>query len=512
MINARAALKLTGLGALKNVARIDLADLLQLNNTAGTVEPNRIADGATITMRGGTVSAQSDQAHLITETLGAVALDRGLNTISGNQFMGLSLADLTRANRSVMSMGSISYTLQIAGAGPALSGSGTVFTPQVGIVPWARIDYFGIQPLTFDAGVLRPLSTSEVVGAIPSGTSTSNVKLTTDATLSSPATVNSLTLGLPSGNQTLAGTATLSVTSGAVFIATNQAATTTLATPLDFGSAEGIVHVNLGGGSTVNITGAISGSNGLTLAGTAALRGTSSYTGPTTVLGKLNLFDDVLPGQAGPLGTDTSSVVIDGSNAGITFYPIGGATIQFGRNIIASSFNSYGSVSLALGSFSGGAGTAVVSSDIQINGALNLLGSAKPGTGGYIFTGHLSGPGMLLNPNYVTLTGSSSFSGGVALNGGTIIVGDNNALGTGTLWFGNVDGSYLGAAAPTLTISNPIVVHRGMKTVGGFPITLSGRSICTAARGRSTCPTIPRSRSAAMCLTAGSTRSAACSA
>lgn len=98
---------LSGGGALANTSGIDLNyAMLRMDNSTGNDSPNRVADGADITMRGGTLSFFGKAGATSSETLGAVTLAQGANIISaatttnnGNlmpQGATLTLGSLTR--------------------------------------------------------------------------------------------------------------------------------------------------------------------------------------------------------------------------------------------------------------------------------------------------------------------------------------------------------------------------------------------------------------------------------
>jgi hypothetical protein len=260
-----------------------------------------------------------------------------------------------------------------------------------------------------------------------------------------------------------------------VFVDPPSTGRTLITAPLNFGATEGILHARALGSGSVEIGGGLSGSGGVTVAGYMSLRGSSSYTGTTTVDGKLKLLDDVIAGQPGPLGADSSPVVIDGSasSGAMTLYPAPSATIQFARDLTINTYNSTGAATLALGTLPGGAGRAVVSGNIQLNGALTLAGSGIPGADRFVISGDISGSGRLVSPSYVTLSGDNTFSGGVVMNFGSLTVGSDTALGTGTVWFNTVDIGFL-SASTTVTLNNPIVITGVAHFSGANVMTLAG--------------------------------------
>lgn len=477
-------LELVNSGALPSLAKLDLADSLLLTNST-TVNFNRVPDTMPLYLRGALLQATGSSVNPGIETLGPATLEGAVTQIVSNQYLDLNFDSISRSGRAILSKGNSTFTLRITGAAPALSGSGAVSTADVGIIPWARSVQGGISPLTFDSGMLRPLNSLEFVGTVPSIVATYNLKLTSDATMSSPGAVNSLTVVPGSSSMNFAGAGTLSISSGAMFLQGSSGNTsTTIGVPIHFGSVEGIIHTSTTASTgTVTLAGPISGSGGVTVAGSVTLSGTSSYTGATTINGRVRLESDVNAGSPGPLGIDASPVVINFNNVtstvaatpmnGITLYPAPGGTILFNRDLIVRSDNPAVADSLNLGSLTGGAGSAEISGNIQLDGPLSLVGSAKPGSEGFVVSGQITGSGRLVNPSYVTLTGDNTFTGGVVMGFATLTAGSDTALGAGTLWFTNVDGARLSASAP-ITLSNPIQLSAPARIGGTQPITLAG--------------------------------------
>ena len=91
------------------------------------------------------------------------------------------------------------------------------------------------------------------------------------------------------------------------------------------------------------------------------------------------------------------------------------------------------------------------------------------------FGGAISGTGSVIQagPGTLTFTGANNYAGGTTINAGTVAVGNNSALGTGTVTF--ADGTTLRAATNGLTIANAMVLN-GTATADPFlnSPTLSG--------------------------------------
>lgn len=477
-------LELVNNGAFPNLAKLDMTDSLLLTNTT-TVNFNRLPDPMPLYLRGSALQGSGNSATPGVELIGPTTIAGGVSQVISNQYLDLNFSSISRTDRAVLSKGNSTFTLRITGAAPALSGSGTVGSADVGIIPWARSVQLGISPMTVDSGVVRPLNSLEFVGSVPSIVATYNLKLTSDATMSSPGTANSLTVAPGASSFNFSGNGTLSISSGAIFLQGSSGnTTTTIGVPIHFGAAEGIIHTSTSiSAGTVLIAGPISGSGGLTVAGTVTLSGTSNYTGATSISGRVRLDHDVIAGSPGPLGADTSPVTIYSNNItsftnasplnGITLYPTPAGTIIFNRDLIIRSDNPAVADSLNLGSVTAGTGSAQITGNIQLEGPLSIIGLGKPGSAGFVVSGQITGPGRLAALSDVTITGDNSFTGGVVMNAGTVMIGSNTALGSGTVWFTNADGVRLGATVP-VTLSNPIQLAAPARISGDQPITLAG--------------------------------------
>jgi autotransporter-associated beta strand protein len=130
---------------------------------------------------------------------------------------------------------------------------------------------------------------------------------------------------------------------------------------------------------------------------------------------------------------------------------------------------------------SGLAANVTFSGPITLND--DVLLNAGANTGYILTSGVLDGPGAVTVSgaadsvnNYVRLAGANSFTGGVTLESGTLQVGHNSALGTGTL---TVNGGTLAASDATpRTLANSILVNNnftlGQSSGATGTLTLSG--------------------------------------
>ena len=251
-----------------------------------------------------------------------------------------------------------------------------------------------------------------------------------------------------SGSFTISG-GTLNNTSGSsVTLSTNNAQTWNG----DF-AFTGTNDLNLGNGAvtlgasrtvTVNnngiltVGGIISGS-GLGLAkagsGTLILGGVNTYTGATTV-------------SAGTLQTSAADRIIDSSAISVS----SGATFALGGNETVASIAGAGNYSLGANTLTfGDTSNQTVSGTISGTGALVKSGSGS-----------------------ITLSGSNSYSGGTKMNAGTIFVGHNSALGSGTLTFAASGTGLASNDSTDRTISNALGTFAGSSAIYTFGSAGSG--------------------------------------
>src|SRR6516164_1241178 len=149
--------------------------------------------------------------------------------------------------------------------------------------------------------------------------------------------------------------------------------------------------------------------------GTLALSGLNTYTGPTAVnAGTL---------QAGAVNAFSSASAF---------------TVASGATLDLAGFDQ------TIGSLAGAGAVTLGSATLTTNGD----GSDTT------FSGTISGSGGLvkIGDGTLTLLGNNSYTGGTPLNEGTLAVGSNTALGTGTLTL--ADGTTLQAAANRLALAN----------------------------------------------------------
>ena len=148
----------------------------------------------------------------------------------------------------------------------------------------------------------------------------------------------------------------------------------------------------------------------------------------------------------------------------------GGLQLNAGTLIIGSNN------ALGRSAFSAAAGTTLNTNAARTVGNAATLGGnvTVAGSNDLTLNGAISGPGGLTKNGAasLTLTGNNDFLGGVALNAGTLLLGNVKALGTGTLT--TAAGTTLGATGAGLTVDNPIGLNGDLTINGSNNLNLTG--------------------------------------
>jgi outer membrane autotransporter protein len=300
------------------------------------------------------------------------------------------------------------------------------------------------------------------------GTWTFNVALPTSGITS--ATVNGGTLILGADATTYTGS--MNVAAQGVLQSTAQFA------PLGIGNA-GLVRFAQPTDATY--TGLVTGSGGIekTGAGVLTLTADQAFTGLTTVTaGTLQLGNGGTTGSVQGEIVDNATLTVRRSNALTLSGTISGtgALVQAGAGTtILTADNSYtGGTTISAGTLQLGSGgtTGSILGDV-VNNATLVVNRSDALT----LSGTISGTGSLVKEGAgtTTLTAANSYSGGTALKQGRLNVGDNLALGTGTVAMD--DGTTLGFVADGLNLANAVVLTGNNDPVidtGSFGATLSG--------------------------------------
>jgi autotransporter-associated beta strand protein len=451
------------------------------NSLAAGNNNNRIGDSAAITISGGALLISGANGGGTVEDVGAlsgqgavfVTIDAGT---SGNTGTTLQADSLTRVNRGQFvfranntgfggTPGSNVAQLNFNTAPTLVGGGGAAGSTTISILPYA-IGAFttagaGTDLVTYGGIGIRPLSPSEYAATIVSGASTTdNVRLAAASAITASTTVNALVIATPT--PFTGSTGTLTVTSGTVL--NTSAASIPAAMTLNFGASEGILFTN----SSLTVDGILTGSNGLTKTGTAALNlnnPANNVTGTLTINQGLVTFPD-----AANLGS-FSDIRINGRSAlstpGLNFAPASSTTTLNKSITITDGFMqllSLDSSTLTLsGLITGSGGILVTDGNVELTNASNnytgqtriwggilVIGSdAVLGNGGGVDIGASVASGLRLSGNWTTGRSINfSFTTLVDTNGFNWVV---NSPVTGSALSGTTIITKAGAGMWTLT-------------------------------------------------------------
>ncbi|WP_432798685.1 beta strand repeat-containing protein [Poriferisphaera sp. WC338] len=291
--------------------------------------------------------------------------------------------------------------------------------------------------------------------------------------------------------------------------------------------ANGSLTLDLTNDNNITLDGVISSSGSVTINGGAnrlTLNGNNTYSGGTTLNGGITVL-----GHDNAFGTGSVNLILNSSvesdddarSVSNDFSLTGSATLGFlGNNDLtlsgvisgtgglakntntvvtltgSNTFSGASSISagtIVLGNDNAlGTGTLVVTgaSSLQsnddarsINNAIGLTdGLTVVGSNDLALTGAISGGGSLTKTGSSTLTleGGNTYSGGTTLNAGTLVLGHDNALGTGSLSV--TDNGTIESDSNARTISNNIALQGGNLSIAGSnDLDLSGDISSTAS-------------------------------
>ena len=352
----------------------------------------------------------------------ASALGTGVLTVDGNAALTSSAATLANgvalnANLSVNNTGSFAMNGPITGAGGLTKTGGGLLTLAAG-------NTYGGGTLVNGGGLVvggnGALGTGLLtIGAASSLSAAADTTLTNNILLSNALTLqgaNALALSGAIGggaalNKTGTGTLTLSG-------ANNYTG----------GSNLGGGLVNIGNNTALG-TGTVTVSAGTTLAslGSYALANNFTLNSALTVGGTGDLaLGGALSGPGALIKSGSGTLTLNATNA------YGGGTQLNGGRIVAGANGALGTAGVSV------LGATTLDTSAAVTLANNVaLGSDLTigGTQGLTLGGVLSGSGKLVKNGSanLTLNGANTHGGGVALNAGTLTLGNAQALGTGLL-------------------------------------------------------------------------------
>ncbi|MCY3022441.1 MAG: autotransporter-associated beta strand repeat-containing protein, partial [Planctomycetota bacterium] len=256
-----------------------------------------------------------------------------------------------------------------------------------------------------------------------------------------------------------AGT-TLTVTLGGITV--SGVVSPSIETAVAFGAQEGLINV-LDSTQTLTLSGAVSGSGGLTKfgPGTLLLSSANSYSGATSLLeGTLSLGDNYALGS-------------------------GALTIMPGTTIAAGSGSwTLGSATTVNGDFTitevpeGSGYTLTFTNDVTLANSATLTLASD--TGAIFKTGIIKESGiprtLALNGDagVLRLEGANTFSGGFTLGSGTVQIGNDGALGGGTFTIAAAGTHVVEAYGSARTVPNAVSFNGDLTTSGSNDLTFSG--------------------------------------
>lgn len=389
---------------------------------------------------------------------------------------------------------------------PKIGGGGASGTSNISIIPWAIGSIIATDPsinaalsfVTYDAdNGFRPLNVATEYDIYANGYSGAvtgtdrNVRLPAGATVTFTGdnTINSLYMGTSANGATLNGAGKLTVTSGAVFLAANTAST--IAVPIDFGVAQGVIGFWQGKGTIINAS--IAGSGGLVLyqptlmpatgsGGTGVtLKTPNTYTGDTYILGKIF----VEAPNALPCGSRTGDVYLFGimeMNAGtinglngsglLTRPSSGSGTILIGDNNANGDFTGRMTQNGAVSLFKTGSGTQRLGGSSTWTGMATVSSGTLIADGGFISAFTVQTNATLRGKGTIDKSGTAI----TVNNGGTLAPGDANGIGTMTILQGGVAFAAGSRLEVTAGKTNTSVLSAAGPVTGSFiiPVTVKG--------------------------------------
>jgi autotransporter-associated beta strand protein len=431
-------------------------DLIWNNSTTSAITINSgTGTNRTITLSGGGGSTAAIAAGGATGDLllmGTNAVSNTL-TIGGNVGGGagrLRLAISADGNFDVVNSGA---TLNITAD---LSGNFNLTKTGAGTLTLSGANSFGSGKIfTLSAGTLNVNS----AGALGAGTFQINGGTTIDNTSGASVTNsgnNALTLN---GNFTFTGSNSLNLGTGATSLGTAAGTSRTITASANTLTLGGIISNGTTADSLIK-----AGGGTLVLSGSGA----NTYTGTTTVnAGELDLNKTAgVNAIAGNIvigdgtGTDTLKLLASNQIADTSDMTLSaGGTPVFDLNNFSETIDGLSSTNTSASVLLG-------------SGTLTVGANDEPS---FSFSGVISGTGGSLvktGTGTLTLTGTNTFTGGLSIKKGTVLLNNASGAGSGAITLGNSAGGSATLLANSFTIANAI--NLGTSAVGTLTLGNNG--------------------------------------
>ncbi|KAA6176805.1 transporter [Pseudomonas marginalis] len=161
---------------------------------------------------------------------------------------------------------------------------------------------------------------------------------------------------------------------------------------------------------------------------------------------------------------DTGTLVLNGSNAYTGGTALNGGTLIVGNNNALGT----GLLTSANGTTLDSNTAVVLTNGVDLNGSLTIGGSNA-----LTLAGSVNGAGSLIKSGIgnLTLAGSNGYVGGTQLNAGSLTVGTDSALGSGTLL---VNSPATLDSSTNVTLSNAVTLNGALTVAGSNGLTLAG--------------------------------------
>lgn len=446
-----AELALTGAGTSNYTGDVTISAGRIRIGDYGTIAPTQLNSASSVTVNSGASLwyASSTAASTSVTHAGAgeiVLLNRATTTTFSGNLSGLTSGSAITMYRDGAITGTTTVILSMVAASFPSNAQIKFLNDSTTVAAPITLQWTGSGNATNSGYIpIRTSTTGAVFTINNSGTGGANLTFSgTVQNLSSSATTTTLTLtGTSTGTTTFSGN-----------IIDNASPTTNI-------SKGGTVAVTLSGANTYK--GSVTVSAGTLNANSATALGADLSTGTVSSGATLSL------GAA--LNYSTRNWVVNGT--GVTE----GGVLQGALRVAvpASGTAKIGTtVTLGSNSYIRGSTTSGLSSNIAIGSFVFNVGAAAGTT--LALSGVLSGSGSVAIGAYSTDTGSVSFnnanphSGGTSLAAyGTLVLGADNALGTGPLAF---FGGTLDVSAPRV-VSNSVLLFENIKFAGTAALTLT---------------------------------------